>query len=149
MMAAQIVRFDDPVWRGGNAGGAGGVEVAELEGLKELVDASLRPPEGILLLAYDAQTAEKVLGTAGFTRVAPGVCETRRVVVGWDYQRHGIGHLLMAALLEAARGMGFQGMRAQVPADVPALVGFYEREGFAKSPAEFQVAGVVRLERRL
>jgi GNAT superfamily N-acetyltransferase len=140
-MALSFVRYHDAGWRDPAKPVA-----AELQAL---VDQYFQPPGGCLILAYDPEMEQGVLGSAGFLRVTDEICEARNVVVNWDYQGKGIGRGLMGALVLEARRVGYLGMRAEAPDSAPALVGFFEKSGFIKSPAEMQRAGVVRFERAL
>jgi GNAT superfamily N-acetyltransferase len=97
--------------------------VAEVEG-------KFGPPDGCLLLAYDPDTPEKVIGTAGYVKLQAGLCEASRVVVGWPYQKKGIGRGLMAALMAEARLAGYHTMWIRIPADTTALMEFFTRLGF-------------------
>lgn len=138
-MALQVMKFDDLGWRNP------GAPVPEVVG--KLVSSDFVPPGGLLLVGYDGETKEKIVATAGFRRVTEEVCEARNVVVFWGYQKKGVGRAMMERLLVEAREAGYKGMRAEAPEDVPALVEFYVKMGFARSPAEFQRAGFVRFER--
>ena len=138
-MAVRIVQFDDPVWHE-----PGAVVPAEIQAL---VGKHYVPPAGKLLLAYDPETPEKIIGMAGLRRVSEHVCEAANVVVFWGYQNRGIGRLLMEAIFREAAAGGFRGIRAEVPEEIGALVRFFEKAGFMRSPAAVQQAGRVRFEK--
>lgn len=138
-MPLNIVRYEDhTAWREPG--------VPEPEDLRRLLDQGFHPPAGCLLLAYDPETPEKIIGMAGFIRVTEDVCEARRAVVGWNHQKRGVGRALLQRLIHEARLTGYAGMRVQVSAGVPALVAFYQRMGFVPAPAEYQVPGWLRME---
>jgi len=140
-MALQVMRFDDMDWRRPDA--------PVPEAVAKLVSSDFTPPEGLLLVGYDAETSEKIIATAGFRRVTPAVCETRNVVVFWGHQTKGVGRAMVERLLIEAKNTGYSGIRAEVPDTVPALVAFYEKMGFDRAPPEFQRPGFVRFERAI
>jgi GNAT superfamily N-acetyltransferase len=140
-MSLSIVRYEDPRWRDSSK-----VITPDLE---RLVETYFRPPGGCLLLAYDPESQPPVLGMAGFARISETICEARNIVVDWNAQGKGIGRTMMEALFQEARQRGYAGMRAEAPENIPALIGFFEHEGFTRAPAEFQRPGFIRFERML
>jgi GNAT superfamily N-acetyltransferase len=140
-MPLQIVRFEDPIWR------QPGVQPPQA--LVNEAAAHFQPPHGVLLLAYDPDTKERIIGAAGFVRVTGKICEARRVVVAWEHQKKGVGRQLMATLIATAMAAGYEGIRTQIPDNVPDLAAFFEKSGFHRSPPEFQSPGHIRLERLL
>ena len=121
-MPVRYIRFETPGWRDASRSTHPAVAME--------MDGKFRPPDGCLLLAYDPDTPEKVIGSAGFAKLQAGLCEASRIVVGWPYQKKGIGRGLMAALMTEARRAGYHTMRIRVPTNVPALVEFITRQGF-------------------
>jgi predicted GNAT family acetyltransferase len=93
------------------------------------------PPEGCLLLAYDPDTPEKVIGCAGYERISPDICGASRIVVAWPYQKHGVGRHLVAELISQAAAAGYHTMRVRVPRAVPALTSFLLKLGFQEESA--------------
>ncbi len=120
----RYMRYETPGWRDPSAA----LPPAMSGEIRDL----FMPPQGCLLLAYDPDAPQNVVGSAGYTRIGPGVCEARRVVVGWAHQRKGIGRGLMDALVAEARREGYRTMHAAAPSNVPALVSFFERLGFRR-----------------
>lgn len=77
-------------------------------------------------------------------RLAPdGRIGRMAVLPAW--RRRGVGHALLAQLLQLAgsRGLGFVYLHAQL-----ASAGFYQREGFQQSGVPFELAGIAHVNMR-
>jgi amino-acid N-acetyltransferase len=78
-----------------------------------------------------AEEAGEVVGCAALSALGPGLAEVRSLAVRGDRAGRGIGHALVAALLEQAEGAGY--------AEVLALtrrVSFFEALGFTVTRRE-------------
>jgi GNAT superfamily N-acetyltransferase len=84
------------------------------------------PPEGGLLLAYDAG---EPAGCASMRRIGPDTAEVKRMYVRPAYRQRGIGRALLAATADAARRAVYTALRL----DTPVFFGaqrLYESFGF-------------------
>jgi GNAT superfamily N-acetyltransferase len=84
------------------------------------------PPEGGLLLAYDAG---ELAGCASMRRIGPAVAEVKRMYVRPAYRQRGIGRALLAGTVDAARRAGYTTLRLDTPVFLPAQR-LYESFGF-------------------
>jgi GNAT superfamily N-acetyltransferase len=75
------------------------------------------PPEGGLLLAYDAGI---LAGCASMRRIGPGTAEVKRMYVRPAHRRRGIGRALLAATANAARRAGYTTLRLDTPVFISA-----------------------------
>lgn len=86
------------------------------------------PPQGRLLLA---RVADEIVGCVGLRPLAPGTCEMKRLWVEPGWGGYGIGRALAQAVIDAARGIGYQRMRLDtLPERMPAAQGLYRGLGF-------------------
>ena len=120
-------------------------ELAELPG-------DYAPPDGCLLLLHEN---EKVAGCVALRQLNNGLCEMKRLFVRGEFRGQGMGRKLIAAIVLAAREIGYQRMRLDtLPPkmnDAIALYrsfGFQEIEPYYNNPVpgakfmELQLAGV-------
>jgi GNAT superfamily N-acetyltransferase len=84
------------------------------------------PPEGGLLLAYDAGDPA---GCASLRRIGPGTAEVKRMYERPAHRRRGVGRALLAATADAARRAGYTSLRLDPPVFISAQR-LYESFGF-------------------
>jgi len=88
------------------------------------------PPEGRLFLAEcDRQPA----GCVALRKFDQGICEMKRLYVRPPFRGRGIGRALAAAVIEAAREIGYQSMRLDTLAAMRSAVVLYRSMGFRET----------------
>lgn len=114
--------------------------VAEMRDLYEGLDleapdmpragpAELGPPGGLYLVGYRDGAA--VCG-GGIKRLPDGACEIKRMYVVPSARRGGVARALLAALEDAARGMGYRVARLDTGERQPHAQAFYEASGYRR-----------------
>ncbi|MFM9035065.1 MAG: GNAT family N-acetyltransferase [Mycobacterium sp.] len=114
--------------------------VAEMRDLYEGLDleapdmpragpAELGPPGGLYLVGYRDGVA--VCG-GGIKRLPDGACEIKRMYVVPSARRTGVARALLAALEDAARGMGYRLARLDTGERQPHAQAFYEASGYRR-----------------
>jgi 2-haloalkanoic acid dehalogenase type II len=106
------------------------------------------PPGGVLLLAtYGVQVA----GCAALRPFEGAICEMKRLYVRPAHRRHGIGRMLAAATLCAARQAGYARIRLDTLPSMRAAIALYRSLGFHEIPPYRYnpVPGTLYLERSL
>jgi len=90
---------------------------------------------GALLLAkVDGAAA----GAVALRRMAPGICEMKRLYVKPAFKGQSLGRKLADRLVAEARGLGYAKMRLDTVADqMQAAVQLYRRMGFVDIPAYY------------
>ena len=91
--------------------------------------AELGPPGGVYLVGYRSGVA--VCG-GGIKRLPDGACEIKRMYVIPSARRSGVARALLAALEDAARGMGYRIARLDTGARQPHAQAFYQASGYRR-----------------
>jgi ribosomal protein S18 acetylase RimI-like enzyme len=73
-----------------------------------------------------------LIGTVGFTEVAPGVCELKKFYLSPLLRGQGLGKILLQEMFKQAKKMGFQKMILQTNTAMTTAIGLYEKMGFQK-----------------
>jgi GNAT superfamily N-acetyltransferase len=91
--------------------------------------AELSPPGGLYVVGYRADAP--VCG-GGIKRLPDGTCEIKRMYVVPQARRSGVARALLAALEDAARGLGYQVVRLDTGDRQPHAQAFYEAAGYRR-----------------
>lgn len=89
--------------------------------------AQMSPPGGAFLVGY--RNGEAVCG-GGIKRLPDGACEIKRMYVVPAARRHGLARLLLRALEDKARDMGYRTVRLDTGWRQPHAQQLYESEGY-------------------
>lgn len=89
----------------------------------------LGPPHGVFLVGYDGD--EAVCG-GGVKRFADGIGEIKRMYVVPDRRGSGVAQLLLDALEDEARRLGYTTLRLDTGDRQPGARKLYERAGFGE-----------------
>ena len=94
------------------------------------------PPSGRLLLAREF---EQLLGCIALRPVGPTVCEMKRLFVRPEYRDRRLGRILVEALIEEARKIGYTHMRLDtMPGRMDRAIALYRSLGFVEIPAYYK-----------
>ena len=92
-------------------------------------------PRGLFLWAF---VEDELAGCCALRpldeSVDPNACEMKRLYVRPAFRRFGLGRLLAEAIMEAARGMGYDSILLDTLSDMEAARGLYEDLGFEEVP---------------
>lgn len=91
--------------------------------------AELGPPGGVYLVGY--RDGVPVCG-GGLKRLPDGTCEIKRMYVVPQARRSGVARALLAALEDAARGLGYRIARLDTGGRQPHAQAFYEAAGYRR-----------------
>jgi GNAT superfamily N-acetyltransferase len=90
------------------------------------------PPRGRLLLAREF---DQVMGCVALRPHGPTTCEMKRLFVRPEYRDRGLGRVLVEAIIEEARKIGYAHMRLDTIADrMDRAVALYRSIGFVEIP---------------
>ena len=98
-------------------------------GMPKAGPAELGPPHGIFLVGYRDGTP--VCG-GGLKRLPDGTCEIKRMYVVPQARRTGMARALLAALEDAARGLGYDIARLDTGSRQPHAQALYESAGYRR-----------------
>lgn len=99
-------------------------ELAELPG-------TYAPPDGRLLVAV---TDGQPIGCVALRKLEDGICEMKRLYVQASFRGHGIGRQLADAIIQEARGIGYQKMRLDSLGSLKEASALYRSLGFVETP---------------
>lgn len=95
---------------------------------KELADLDTYYRGGAFVIGYED---DNPIATVAIRKIDDNTCELKRLYVKPDYRGRGYSRLLIDAILDRARALGFQEVRLTTkPAVMPVAYGYYKRRGF-------------------
>ena len=74
-----------------------------------------------------------IVGTVGLLPVEAGTVELRKMYLRPEFRNRGLGRLLLAHAVSAARELGFRRMTLETATVLQAAVRLYERHGFQRT----------------
>ncbi|HEY3580643.1 MAG TPA: GNAT family N-acetyltransferase [Pyrinomonadaceae bacterium] len=90
------------------------------------------PPQGRLLLAHEF---DQTMGCVALRPLGPTTCEMKRLFVRPEYRDRRLGRVLVEAIIEEARKIGYTNMRLDTIADrMDRAVALYKSIGFVEIP---------------
>jgi GNAT superfamily N-acetyltransferase len=90
------------------------------------------PPTGRLLLVREF---DQLVGCVALRRLGPDVCEMKRLFVRPAYRNKGLGRVLVEAIIEEARNIGYAHMRLDtLPGRMDRAIELYRSIGFVEIP---------------
>ena len=101
----------------------------EAPGMPKAGPAELGPPGGVFLVGY--RDGVPVCG-GGLKQLPDGGCEIKRMYVVPEARRTGVARALLAALEDAARGMGYRVARLDTGSRQQHAIAFYEASGYRR-----------------
>jgi GNAT superfamily N-acetyltransferase len=85
-------------------------------------------PDGRLLLAY---SDDRLAGCIALRRLDSRSCEMKRLFLRDDFRGQGLGRALVQAIIDEARGIGYERMRLDtLPGRMDSAISLYRRFGF-------------------
>jgi GNAT superfamily N-acetyltransferase len=107
------------------------------------------PPDGRLLLATED---DQLAGCIALRKLAPGVCEMKRLFVRPAHRGSGLGRVLVNSIIDEARQLGYTHMRLDtLPGKMDKAIALYRSIGFVEiAPYYFNpVEGATFMELKL
>lgn len=101
-------------------------------GDKDVLDPSAYTRSGGTFLVLEA--GGQILGTIAARKLDSRRVELRRMYLHPAFWGEGLGSRLLQALVEWARGAGFERMELETDPRFDRSIGFYERKGFLRLP---------------
>jgi GNAT superfamily N-acetyltransferase len=89
---------------------------------------ALAPPDGIFFVAW---RGDEALGCGGLRRFADGVGEIKRMFVRAAARRAGVARMLLAAVEDHARQVGYQRLILETGEKQPEAIALYRANGYA------------------
>jgi len=88
------------------------------------------PPDGRLLLAAET---DQLAGCVAMRKLAPGLCEMKRLFLRSAYRGQGLGRVLVDSIINEARKLGYTHMRLDtLPGRMDQAIALYRSVGFAE-----------------
>ncbi|CAN5642893.1 GNAT family N-acetyltransferase [soil metagenome] len=94
--------------------------------------AQFAPPGGLFLVAW---LGDVPVGATGLRRLADGVGEIKRMYVDPAHRGQGVARRLLAAVEQAARGLGYVRMQLETGMAQPEAMALYESSGYQRIPS--------------
>jgi GNAT superfamily N-acetyltransferase len=123
LVAAMLAEMRELYW---DVGGSGGLDLDSPD-MPKAGPTELGPPGGVFLVGYRGDVA--VCG-GGLKRLPDGACEIKRMYVVPAARGQGVARMLLHALEDAARALGYAIARLDTGPRQAHAQGFYEREGY-------------------
>jgi GNAT superfamily N-acetyltransferase len=89
--------------------------------------ADFSPPGGVFVALYDG---ERAIAGGGIKRLDDETCELKRMFVADDYRGRGLARVLLAALEDAARDLGYARVRLDTGVHQHAAQHLYPSAGY-------------------
>jgi GNAT superfamily N-acetyltransferase len=99
----------------------------DIPGAPSATPAEMGPPDGAFLVGWDGRRA---VCCGGLKRLDDETCEIKRMYVVPDARGKGVAQLLLGALENAARGLGYTIARLDTGPRQPHAQRMYERAGY-------------------
>jgi GNAT superfamily N-acetyltransferase len=99
----------------------------DVPGAPSATPADFAPPGGAFVVIYDGETP---VAAGGVKALADGACEIKRMYVIPEARGRGLASMLLKALEDEARRLGYTTVRLDTGAKQPAAQAMYERAGY-------------------
>ena len=104
----------------------------EVPGMPTAAPEELRPPGGVLLVGWDG---EEAVACGAVKRLdGDGLCEIKRMYVAPDARGRGLARVLLGALEDLARDLGYAIARLDTGPSQAAALALYPRAGYVDIP---------------